>query len=66
MFDAFFSGGSEDASSRQPGSIGLGLAVSQRLTRLMGGDLRYARVGDETRFTLVLPMVPVSEFAGTA
>lgn len=55
MFDAFFSGG--EASGGQPGSIGLGLAVSQRLARLMDGELSYARVGDETRFVLELPTV---------
>lgn len=56
MFDAFFSGG--ESSVRQPGSIGLGLAVSQRLARLMDGELSYGRVGDETRFVLELPSVP--------
>jgi len=65
MFDAFFSG-SGDGSTRQPGSIGLGLAVSQRLARLMGGDLRYARVDDETRFTLSLPTAVAEELAETA
>lgn len=39
----------------QPGSVGLGLAVSRTIARLMGGDLRYARVNDTTVFTLLLP-----------
>ncbi|MEX0826702.1 MAG: PAS domain-containing sensor histidine kinase [Acidimicrobiia bacterium] len=64
MFDAFFSGG--ESSARQPGSIGLGLAVSQRLARLMGGELNYARVGDETQFVLELPSASVAALAETA
>jgi len=64
MFDAFFSGVS--TSARQPGSIGLGLAVSQRLARLMGGDLRYARVGEQTRFTLELCAAAPLQLAETA
>ncbi|MEX1208543.1 MAG: HAMP domain-containing sensor histidine kinase [Acidimicrobiia bacterium] len=64
MFDAFFSGG--ESSARQPGSIGLGLAVSQRLARLMGGELSYARVGDETQFVLELPSASVAALAETA
>jgi PAS domain S-box-containing protein len=64
MFDAFFSGG--ESSERQPGSIGLGLAVSRRLAHLMDGELSYARVGDETRFVLELPSAPVVALAETA
>jgi PAS domain S-box-containing protein len=64
MFDAFFSGG--ESSERQPGSIGLGLAVSQRLAHLMDGDLSYARVGDENRFVLELPSASVVALAETA
>jgi signal transduction histidine kinase len=37
------------------GSVGLGLAVSRTLTRLMGGDLAYARRDGWTVFTVVLP-----------
>lgn len=65
MFDAFFSG-SGDGSTRQPGSIGLGLAVSQRLARLMGGDLCYTRVDDETCFTLELRAERAQQLAETA
>ena len=64
MFDAFFSGA--ETSSRQPSSIGLGLAVSHRLARLMGGDLRYERVGNQTQFTLDLRAASVAEMAESA
>lgn len=53
IFDAFFSGAT---TSSQPSSIGLGLSVSRRLARLMGGELSYRRVGSETQFVLSLPM----------
>jgi signal transduction histidine kinase len=39
----------------QPGSVGLGLAVARQLTRMMGGDLHYSRVGDTTRFEMSVP-----------
>ena len=38
-----------------PGSIGLGLPVSRRLARLMGGDLRYHRRDGHSVFELTLP-----------
>ncbi|MFH1330979.1 MAG: GAF domain-containing sensor histidine kinase, partial [Actinomycetota bacterium] len=38
----------------RPGSLGLGLAVSRRLARLMGGELRYCR-GAVSAFELLLP-----------
>lgn len=64
MFDAFFSGG--ETSSRQPGSIGLGLTASRRLARLMGGDLRYERAGNQTQFTLELRAASLVEMAESA
>jgi signal transduction histidine kinase len=39
----------------QPGSVGLGLAVSRKLANLMAGDVTYQRVGQETVFELSLP-----------
>jgi two-component sensor histidine kinase len=39
-----------------PGSVGLGLAVSRRLARLMGGDVEYRREGGRTMFRLTLPL----------
>ncbi|MDX1689408.1 MAG: PAS domain S-box protein [Acidimicrobiia bacterium] len=38
-----------------PGAIGLGLPVSRKLARLMGGDLVYVHAEGETVFELVLP-----------
>jgi signal transduction histidine kinase len=39
-----------------PGGIGLGLAISRRLARSMGGDIELQSVpGEGARFTLVLP-----------
>lgn len=43
------------ASIAQPGSVGIGLAVSRELAELMGGELAYDRHQDRTRFILRLP-----------
>lgn len=40
------------------GSLGLGLAISRELARLMGGDLTYRRDGGRTVFELRLPRNP--------
>ena len=40
--------------ARPQASLGLGLAISRELARLMGGDLRYEREGDRTKFELSL------------
>lgn len=61
VFEAFFRG--YDAKTR-PGSIGLGLAVSRRLARVMGGDLHYRRRGDLTEFVIRLPATEVDGRSG--
>lgn len=45
-------------SATQPASVGLGLAISRDLARLMSGSLRYARQNGETVFELALPLAP--------
>ncbi|MDH3308486.1 MAG: GAF domain-containing sensor histidine kinase [Acidimicrobiia bacterium] len=39
-----------------PGSLGLGLAISRQLARLMSGDLTYRHEAGESIFELVLPL----------
>lgn len=41
----------------QPGSLGLGLAISRSLARLMDGDLSYSRDDGWTTFDFCLPLV---------
>ena len=43
--------------SDEAGSIGLGLAVSQRLAHLMGGNLTYRHQNGHSIFELTLPLV---------
>jgi signal transduction histidine kinase len=44
------------STRRHKSSIGLGLWISRRLARAMGGNLTYSRVGTETVFELTLPV----------
>ena len=53
VFDAYFR--AHDPGG-QPGSMGLGLNVSLKLARLMGGDVTYNRSGELTTFTFSLPL----------
>jgi signal transduction histidine kinase len=43
-------------SPTQPGSVGIGLAVSRQLAEMMDGTLRYVGASDESRFELSLPL----------
>ena len=52
---------------RHRGSVGLGLWVSRRLAKAMGGDLTYRRPGSRTVFELTLPVFsPISQTEPTA
>jgi signal transduction histidine kinase len=55
LFDPYFRG----STSRGSGSTGIGLSVSRRLARLMGGDLVYVPGERGSRFVLTLPMEPM-------
>jgi signal transduction histidine kinase len=46
-------------SPTQPGSVGIGLAVSRQLAEMMSGTLRYVGNVDESRFELSLPLSAV-------
>jgi signal transduction histidine kinase len=50
-------------SLSQPASVGLGLTISRRLARLMGGDVTYRRAGGETTFELSVPVAAHTEVA---
>lgn len=47
-------------SPTQPGSVGIGLAVSRQLAELMGGKLEYVSRGGQHRFELWLPLAASS------
>jgi signal transduction histidine kinase len=54
VFDAFWQ--VDQARSRRVGGVGLGLHVTRRLARLLGGDVTVQSVvGEGSRFTLRLP-----------
>lgn len=56
IFERYYRG---RQSPTQPGSVGIGLAVSRQLAELMGGTLRYVDVSGESRFELTLPTLPI-------
>ncbi|PKU22545.1 ATP-binding protein [Telmatospirillum siberiense] len=59
IFDAFAQ--AEDTMNRRFGGAGLGLAISRQLTELMGGALAVeSRVGEGSRFSFDLPLMPVA------
>jgi two-component system, sensor histidine kinase and response regulator len=55
IFDAFWQ--VEQPSTRRAGGTGLGLSVTRRLARLLGGDVTIeSRVAEGSAFTVVLPL----------
>jgi signal transduction histidine kinase len=55
IFDAFWQ--VEQPSTRRVGGTGLGLSVTRRLARLLGGDVTItSRVGEGSAFTVSLPL----------
>jgi signal transduction histidine kinase len=52
IFEAYERG---HAQPTQPGSVGLGLAVSRELARMMGGDVTFERRDSKTRFAFAVP-----------
>ena len=55
IFDPYYRASTSEAP---PGSVGLGLAVSRNLARLMGGDLVYKETDGKSDFLLTLPASP--------
>ncbi len=58
----------EQSTTKRFGGTGLGLALSRRLCRMMGGDLvGQSTVGEGSRFTMMLPLglVDLPEFEPT-
>jgi signal transduction histidine kinase len=57
LFEKFTA--AEDFSTSKYGGTGLGLALSQRLCKLMGGDILVeSELGKGSRFTIRMPLLP--------
>jgi signal transduction histidine kinase len=48
-------------NNKQVGSVGLGLFISRKLARVMGGELEYTHDGEHSCFTLRLPRTEPAE-----
>ena len=60
IFDAFFQ--ADSSASRRFSGTGLGLTITQRLVKMMGGEIELdSRAGEGTRFTLSIKMRTVDD-----
>lgn len=50
-------GDAPDGTPSSPGTLGLGLWISQEMTRLMGGNLTYERADGRTIFRAAIPLL---------
>ena len=63
IFDEFHQ--VDSSSTREYSGTGLGLSIAQRLTHLIGGDIRVmSTLGEGTTFTVTLPIQQMTETAG--
>ncbi|HEY9763314.1 MAG TPA: sensor histidine kinase [Trichocoleus sp.] len=62
IFEPYFRG-NENLSSQNSDGTGLGLSIVSRLTKLLQGEIKMtSQTGSGSSFTIVLPIMPHSEF----